>query len=76
MIQTFSPTYRQLMALSINQSINQSMGALVQEVERQSTNWKIGGLISGSSSPHVDVSFGKTLNPNTKNPSPVAMPTV
>ena len=28
-----------------------------------STNRKIGGSIPGSSSPHVDVSLGKTLNP-------------
>ena len=33
-----------------------------QEVERSSSNWKIGGSIPGSSSPHVDVSLGKTLN--------------
>ena len=37
--------------------------AVAQEVERSSTNWKIGGLIPGSSSPRVDVSLGKTLNP-------------
>ena len=36
---------------------------MAQEVERLSSNWKIGGSSPGSSSPHVDVSLGKTLNP-------------
>ena len=31
-------------------------GGCGQEVERSSSNWKIGGSIPGSSSPHVDVS--------------------
>ena len=32
--------------------------AVVQEVERSSTNWKIGRLIPVFSSPHVDVNLG------------------
>ena len=34
--------------------MNMNWPAVDQEVERSSTNWKIGGLIPGSSSPHVD----------------------
>ena len=34
-----------------------------QELERSSSNWKIGGSIPDSSTPHVDVSLDKTHNP-------------
>lgn len=37
--------------------------SVAQEVERLSTNGKIGGPIPDSSSPHVNVSLSKTLNP-------------
>ena len=36
---------------------------MAQEVERSSTDKKIGGLITDFSTPHVNVSLGKTINP-------------
>ena len=51
----------------------QYRGDCGSEVERSSTNRKIGGSIPGSSNPHVDVSLGKTLNPKLL---PMAAPSV
>lgn len=45
--------------------------AVVEEVEQSSTDWKMGGLTPGSSTPHVDVSFGKILKL-----FPISVPTV
>ncbi len=43
---------------------NSACGSGGRAVERRlSTNQKIGGLIPGSSSPHVEVALGKLLNP-------------
>ena len=40
-----------------------SLGGCGSEVERSSSNQKIGGSVPGSFGLHVKVSLGKTLNP-------------
>ena len=51
------------LCVETKQDISDSGAAVAQELEQSSSNWKIGGSTPGSSSPHVDVSLGKTLNP-------------